>query len=72
MHRAAESQVHPDAQVGRYSFVDARGVIYPGTRIGRFCSIGRGCEIGDGPIVAVNAVVSRDVAPYDIVAGAHI
>ena len=45
------------------------------TRIGRDCWIGMravvmsGVTIGDGAIVAACAVVTKDVAPYDIVGG---
>lgn len=45
------------------------------TRIGRDCWIGMraiimsGVTIGDGAIVAAGSVVTKDVAPYDIVGG---
>ena len=45
-----------------------------GTRIGRDVLIGAGavifdCTIGDGAVIGAGAVVTRDVAPYQVVAG---
>jgi galactoside O-acetyltransferase len=45
-----------------------------GTRIGRDVLIGAGavifdCTIGDGAVIGAGAVVTKDVAPYHIVAG---
>ena len=45
-----------------------------GTRIGRDVLIGAGavifdCTIGDGAVIGAGAVVTKDVAPYQIVAG---
>lgn len=37
--------------------------------IGRRAIIMRGITIGDGAIIAANAVVTKDVAPYEIVGG---
>jgi maltose O-acetyltransferase len=38
--------------------------------IGRGAYIGKGAQIGDGAVVGANSVVTRDVSPGDIVAGA--
>ena len=45
-----------------------------GTRIGRDVLIGAGavifdCTIGDGAVIGAGAVVTKDVAPYKVVAG---
>jgi acetyltransferase-like isoleucine patch superfamily enzyme len=45
-----------------------------GTRIGRDVLIGAGavifdCTIGDGAVIGAGAVVTKDVGPYQIVAG---
>jgi galactoside O-acetyltransferase len=45
-----------------------------GTRIGRDVLIGAGavifdCTVGDGAVIGAGAVVTKDVAPYQVVAG---
>ncbi len=44
-------------------------VIEPDVWIGSNALIARGVKIGTGAIIAANAVVTRDVAPYTLVAG---
>jgi acetyltransferase-like isoleucine patch superfamily enzyme len=37
--------------------------------IGRYATILKGVNIGEGSIVACNALVTKDVPPYSVVAG---
>ena len=37
--------------------------------IGANCSVLEGVTIGDGAVIGANAVVNRNVAPFDIVGG---
>ena len=37
--------------------------------IGRYATILKGVSIGEGSIVACNALVTKDVPPYSVVAG---
>jgi acetyltransferase-like isoleucine patch superfamily enzyme len=60
---------------GREFQIDAFDSTVPGPVIGNdvwvgeFASIKGGVRIGDGAVIAANAVVTRDVAPYAIVGG---
>lgn len=44
-------------------------VIEDNVWIGMYCFIGKGVTIGEGAIVARQSVVTKDVAPYTVVAG---
>lgn len=44
-------------------------VIGPGVHIGANVFIGPGVTVGQGAVIGVNSVVTKDVAPYTIVAG---
>ena len=44
-------------------------VIEDNVWIGMYCFIGKGVRIGEGAVVARQSVVTRDVAPYTVVAG---
>ncbi len=60
--------VDPEAD-GRVSFRGAPVQIGNDAWIGSGAVILRGVNIGDGAVVAANAVVNRDVEPYEIVGG---
>lgn len=53
-----------------------QGIVKAPVRIGAGCWLGvkatvlRGCTVGEGAVVGANAVVTRDVPPYAVVAGA--
>ena len=49
--------IHDDVVIGRHCIIGARATILPGV------------TIGDGAIIGAQAMVSRDVRPYAIVAG---
>jgi acetyltransferase-like isoleucine patch superfamily enzyme len=40
------SHVREDCVVGKFSFINDRTTLFPGTTVGRYCSIGKACEIG--------------------------
>ena len=48
---------NPPAEIGNDVWIGLRAMIMPG------------CKVGDGAVVAANAVVTKDVPPYAIVAG---
>jgi acetyltransferase-like isoleucine patch superfamily enzyme len=38
--------VKHSCEVGKYTFINSGTTVFPGTHIGRYCSIGKNCEIG--------------------------
>lgn len=46
------ARVKKNSRIGAYSFINSNTTIYPGTHIGRYCSIGKNCEVAafDHPI----------------------
>lgn len=46
VHCAPHSQVHNNASLGMFTFLNIGSIVYPHVTIGRYCSIARGCEIG--------------------------
>ncbi|WP_368861030.1 hypothetical protein [Rhodopirellula halodulae] len=58
-----------DKSVSNQGFVGGKIVIERNCWIGRGVFIGPNIKIGQGAIVGANAVVTKSVAPYDIVAG---
>ena len=64
-------RVTPDGSVERsWKYADHKPIIIgENCWIGEFSRICKGVTIGDGSIVAANAVVTKDVPPYCIVAG---
>lgn len=39
-------RVREDCSIGQFTFVNDRTTLFPGTTVGRYCSIGKACEIG--------------------------
>ncbi|MFD0860172.1 CatB-related O-acetyltransferase [Roseovarius aquimarinus] len=39
-------RVREKCSIGRFTFINDRTTLFPGTSVGRYCSIGKGCEIG--------------------------
>jgi virginiamycin A acetyltransferase len=46
VHVARRAEIHDEATVGRWSFVNIDTVIFRHVAVGRFCSFGRGCQVG--------------------------
>lgn len=44
--------VKKDCSIGAYTFINSNTTLYPGTKIGRYCSIGKNCEVAafDHPV----------------------
>jgi len=40
------ARVNKDSSIGAFSYIESRTTIFPGTQIGRYCSIGKDCQIG--------------------------
>ena len=73
--------VRKNCAIGQYSFLNGRTTLYPGTKIGRYCSIGVNCEIGapshpidrvttspityDGPQMFPRSKVAFTQTPFD-------
>lgn len=58
------------SELWSWKHADAKPVvIHDNVWIGEYARINKGVTIGEGSIVAANAVVTKDVPPYSIVAG---
>lgn len=69
-HETANDADYIDPEAGgRASFRGAPVVIGNDVWVGTGAVVLRGVTIGDGAVVAANAVVTRDVAPFEIVGG---
>lgn len=69
-HETANDVAHIDPEAGgRESFRGASICIGNDVWIGAGAVILRGVSIGHGAVIAANAVVNRDVEPYEIVGG---
>lgn len=68
--RDADHGVEPDRPIREQAHASRPIRIGEGVWIGRGAVVLKGVTIGDGAVVAANSVVTRDVAPMAIVAGA--
>lgn len=69
-HESANDVAHIDPEFGgRESFRGSAVTIGNDVWVGAGAVILRGMTIGDGAVIAANAVVTRDVEPYEIVGG---
>jgi acetyltransferase-like isoleucine patch superfamily enzyme len=46
VHLAKNTEIHANASIGAFTFINAYSVVYGGVSMGKYCTIARNCEIG--------------------------